>query len=141
MYYEILTSTFSILLMQFSILQMKRLDLSFNSLKNTGARILSECIHNIDDIQLHDCGITDEGVIALSEEIKKRNTPVYNLLLQSNNYQRIKNAKAKFFLHFARYYKVVSQRLFHCLVSVLRLQDYDNDCCLLLMLPNLFLYI
>ena len=69
--------------MQFSILQMKRLDLSFNSLKNTGARILSECIHNIDDIQLHDCGITDEGVIALSEEIKKRNTPVYNLLRNS----------------------------------------------------------
>ena len=76
---------------------MKRLDLSLNSFADSGARILSECIHNIDDIQLHDCGITEEGVTALSEQIKKRTTPVYNLLLLSNNYQHIKNAEAKFF--------------------------------------------
>ena len=64
---------------------MKSLDLSntdtfFASAKNNigdaGARILSECIYNIDGLVLNNC-VTEEGVNALAEQIKKRDMPVY----------------------------------------------------------------
>ena len=58
---------------------MKVLNLSYNSVKNIGAINLSDCIHKIDELQLYRCDITEEGVIVLAEQIKKRDTPVYLL--------------------------------------------------------------
>ena len=48
-----------------------------NNIGDAGARILSECIYNIDGLVLEACNITEEGVSALAEKIKKRDTPVY----------------------------------------------------------------
>ena len=56
---------------------MKSLDISLSRLEDAGCRILSECIHNIDDLRLCECGITKKGVNALAKQIKKRKTPVY----------------------------------------------------------------
>ena len=56
---------------------MKSLDISFSRLEDAGARVLSECIYNIDGLRLCECSITEEGVNALAIQIKKRNTPVY----------------------------------------------------------------
>ena len=56
---------------------MKALVLCENTIGDAGARFLSECIQNIDGLRLAVCGITEEGVNALAEQIKKRDTPVY----------------------------------------------------------------
>ena len=56
---------------------MKLLNLRGNIIGNAGACFLSECIHNIDHLNLNTCALTEEGVNALAEQIKKRDTPVY----------------------------------------------------------------
>ena len=55
---------------------MQLLDLSANSLKNIGASILSKCIHNVDGLMIAKCDIVEEGVNALAEQIRKRDSPV-----------------------------------------------------------------
>ena len=56
---------------------MNWLNLSGNRFEDADTRILSKCIHNIDGLKLEQCGITEEGVNALTKQIKTRNTPVY----------------------------------------------------------------
>ena len=60
---------------------MELLNLGYNSLKSIRTSNLSECIHNIDDLRLNKCDITEDGVKALAEKIKKRNMPVCYLQL------------------------------------------------------------
>ena len=56
---------------------MKVLNLEKSTLESNGACILSGCIHNIDELTLFQCDITEESVNGLVEQIKKRDTPVY----------------------------------------------------------------
>ena len=60
---------------------MKSLNLSENSIKDIGARNLSTCIYNIDDLRLVKCDITEEGVNALAKKIKERDKPVCYLVI------------------------------------------------------------
>ena len=48
-----------------------------NSIGDAEARILSRCVDKIDDLNLKNCNITEEGVSALAEQINKRETLVY----------------------------------------------------------------
>ena len=55
---------------------MEALYLSGNQLNDDGALILSKCIDKIDNLSLEDCKISEIGVVALAEQIQKREKPV-----------------------------------------------------------------
>ena len=45
-------------------------------LSDSGACLLSHCVHKIEDLGLDSCDISTVGVAALAEQIALRNTPV-----------------------------------------------------------------
>ena len=47
-----------------------------------GAKSLSTCIHNIDELSLWSCDITKLGIENLSKAIQKRTSPVNNSFLE-----------------------------------------------------------
>jgi len=55
---------------------MEFLNLSRNRLYDHGTHQLAACIDKIDILWLENCNISDEGVSALANQIKKRNQPV-----------------------------------------------------------------
>ena len=65
------------------LLQLKSLDLSNNKIGDEGAKSLSTCIHNIDELRMS-CDITKLGIENLSKAIQKRTSPVNNSFLQLN---------------------------------------------------------
>ena len=55
---------------------MLNLNLSFNLFADRGASCLSQCIHNVNDMDIRHCCISHEGVSALSRAILLRSHPV-----------------------------------------------------------------
>ena len=66
------------------LLQLKSLNLTHNKVGDEGAKYLSTCIHNIDQLSLWNCDITKLGIENLSKAIQKRTSPVNNSFLQLN---------------------------------------------------------
>ena len=64
------------------LLQLKDLDLGNNKIGDEGAKSFSTCIHNIDELSLRICDITNLGIENLSKAIQKRTSPVNNSFLQ-----------------------------------------------------------
>ena len=64
------------------LLQLKSLDLDQNKIGDEGAKSLSTCIHNIDELSLWDCDITKLGIENLSKAIQKKTSPVNNSFLR-----------------------------------------------------------
>ena len=60
---------------KFAFVQMKRLELLF--VKNIDvATHLSHCIHHIEELRLFECTITEEGFVALVDQIRLLAEPV-----------------------------------------------------------------
>ena len=57
-------------------LQMTRLDLSFNKFCRRGARFLSDCVGNVNELLLENCNFFDREIELLAGAIKKREQPV-----------------------------------------------------------------
>ena len=55
---------------------MKKLHLFRNKLGDEGMIHLSKCIHKVKRLDIHDCGITSNGMKNLSEAIMKLDEPV-----------------------------------------------------------------
>ena len=60
---------------------MKSLDLSFNKIYDSGAMHLLPLLTNIDYIDLHWCGMSEESVKAISNEMKKINKVINFIFL------------------------------------------------------------
>ena len=73
-----------ILLYEFFVfyLQLQSLNLNLNKIGNEGAKFLSTCIHNIDELRLSNCDITKLGIENLSKAIQKKTSPVNNSFLR-----------------------------------------------------------
>ena len=58
------------------LLQMKQLRLNNTRIADKHTECLSTCIHNIDELSLTYCPITERGLEILSKAIEQRTTPV-----------------------------------------------------------------
>ena len=61
---------------------MKSLNLNGNEIGDEGAKCLSTCIHNIDELEIAKCDITKLGIESLSKAIQKKILPVNNNFLR-----------------------------------------------------------
>lgn len=53
--------------------QIKSLKLGFNEIGDKGARAIAECLNNIDELDIRQCGITAVGVEAIACQLKHCN--------------------------------------------------------------------
>ena len=64
------------------LLQLKSLNLNRNEIGDEGAKCLSTCIHNINELTIPKCDITKLGIESLSKAIQKMTSPVNNNFLR-----------------------------------------------------------